>query len=488
MVKTLNLNAENNLTEKSFPVKDGARGFESQPNEYSYWIDEIEGVIPRNLQGTLFRNGAGLFEVNGQKIGHPFDGDGMVCAITFNQGRAHFRNRYVRTEGYVREQEAGKILYRGFGTQKPGGWIANLFDTNFKNTANTNVIYWGGKLWAMWEGGQPHQLIPGTLETIGQDDLDGLLKSNHPFSAHPRIKDNTFINFGVQGGVTSQTLTIFELDDRGNKLKEHSHPLTGFAFLHDMLVTDNYCIFIQPPFQANRLPFLLGFKTIEQCFDFDSQQPTKIIVISRHRNYDMEILETESFFGFHHGNAWEKEGKIYLESICSHSFPKKSQAELNCTQVYFDDLCQGGLWEFELNLAEKTVTRQKILARGCEFPSVHPGWTGKEHRYLYMIVFNSSIKRGPLPAVMKLDKQSGETQRWSAAPTGFPGEPIFVPRPHSDEEDDGWIISMVYDAALHKSYLIILDAKDISKEIAKLYLKHHLPYGLHGNWTAKVFI
>ena len=296
MVKTLNLNAENNLTEKSFPVKDGARGFESQPNEYSYWIDEIEGVIPRNLQGTLFRNGAGLFEVNGQKIGHPFDGDGMVCAITFNQGRAHFRNRYVRTEGYVREQEAGKILYRGFGTQKPGGWIANLFDTNFKNTANTNVIYWGGKLWAMWEGGQPYQLIPGTLETIGQDDLDGLLKSNHPFSAHPRIKDNTFINFGVQGGVTSQTLTIFELDARGNKLKEHSHPLTGFAFLHDMLVTDNYCIFIQPPFQANGLPLLLGFKTIEQCFDFDSQQPTKIIVISRHRNYDMEILETESFF------------------------------------------------------------------------------------------------------------------------------------------------------------------------------------------------
>ncbi len=62
MVKTLNLNAENNLTEKSFPVKDGARGFESQPNEYSYWIDEIEGVIPRNLQGTLFRNGAGLFD------------------------------------------------------------------------------------------------------------------------------------------------------------------------------------------------------------------------------------------------------------------------------------------------------------------------------------------------------------------------------------------------------------------------------------------
>ena len=58
----------------------------------------------------------------------------------------------------------------------------------------------------MWEGGQPHQVVPESLETIGQDDLDGLLDSNQPFSAHPRIIDRTFINFGVKG-VTSQTLT-----------------------------------------------------------------------------------------------------------------------------------------------------------------------------------------------------------------------------------------------------------------------------------------
>ena len=479
--------AANNLTENSYRLEDWARGFECQPNEYTYEIDEIEGIIPNALQGTLFRNGPGLFAVNGQKIGHSFDGDGLVCAITFHQGRAYFRNRYVRTEGYLKEQAAGKILYRGFGTQKPGGWLANIFDTNFKNAANTNVIYWAGKLWAMWEGGLPHQLIPETLETIGQDDLDGFLKSGHPFSAHPRIIDNTFINFGVQG-VTSQTLTIFELDSRGNKLKAHSHPLPGFAFLHDMLVTDNYYIFIQHPFQVQGLPFLLGWKTIEACFDFNSQQPTKILLISRQENHNLQILETDSFFGFHHGNAWEKDGKIYLESICSHSFPKKKQAELDFTQVNFDDLYQGQLWQFELDLAEKTVTRTNIIPRGCEFPSVHPRWTGKEHRYLYMNVCHSPTESGPLQAVLKLDKTTGETQVWSAAPSGFPGEPILVPHPHGSEEDDGWIISLVYDGAKHHSYLIILDAKDLSQEVARLYLRHHIPHGFHGTWTPQVFL
>ncbi len=478
---------QGNLTEKSTRPKYWARGYESQPNEYNYWIDEIDGVIPSELQGTLFRNGVGLLEINGQKIGHPFDGDGMICAITFNQGRAHFKNRYVRTEGYVKEQEAGKILYRGFGTQKKGGWLANIFDTNFKNAANTNVIYWGGKLWAMWEGGQPHQLDPKTLETIGQDDLNGLLEPNQPFSAHPKIIDNTFINFGVKG-VTSQTLTIFELDAQGNKLKEHSHPLKGFAILHDVLVTPNYYIFMQHPFKVEGLPFLLGFKTIEECLNFNPKHPTKIIVVSRHGNYEREILETEAFFGFHHGNAWEKDGKIYLESICDNSFPKKKQAELDFEQVNFDDFPKGQLWQFELNLSEKTVTREKIEERGCDFPSVHPRWVGKEHRYLYTSVGRTPTENGPLQAVMKLDKKSGEKQLWSATSREFPGEPVFVPHPHGVEEDDGWLISMVYDAAKHRSYMIILDAKDISQVLAKLHLKHHVPHGFHGNWTPKVFI
>ena len=478
---------QDKLTEKRKRTRDWARGYESQPDEYDYWIDEIEGIIPHELQGTLFRNGPGLFEINGQKIGHLFDGDGLVCAITFNQGRAHFKNRYVRTEGYLKEQAAGKILYRGFGTQKSGGWLANIFDTKFKNLANTNVIYWADKLWAMWEGGQPHQLVPETLETIGPDDLDGLLDSNQPFSAHPRIIDRTFINFGVKG-VTSQTLTILELDEQGNKLQQHSHPLTGFAFLHDMLVTPNYCIFLQHPFKIEGLPFLFGFKTIEECFNFNPEQPTKMIVVSRHGNHELQILETESFFGFHHGNAWEKDGKIYLESLCSNSFPQKKQAELDFNQVDFDDFPKGELWQFELNLSEQTVNREKIEARGCEFPSVHPNWVGKEHRYLYMSACENPTENGPLQAVIKLDKKSGKKQLWSAAPKGFPGEPVFVPNPNGTKEDDGWIISLVYDAGIHRSYMIILDGQDLNRVIAKLYLRHHIPHGFHGTWTSEVFI
>ena len=135
----------------------------------------------------------------------------------------------------------------------------------------------------------------------------------------------------------------------------------------------------------------------------------------------------------------------------------------------------------------KTVTRQKIEERGCEFPSMNPVWIGKEHRYLYMSVCVNPTENGPLQAIMKLDRESGERQLWSAAPTGFPGEPIFVPHPNGTKEDEGWVISLVYDAATHRSYVAIIDAQNINKVIAKLHLKHHIPHGFHGTWTSRVF-
>ncbi|MBD0308106.1 MAG: carotenoid oxygenase family protein, partial [Microcoleus sp. T1-bin1] len=78
----------------SYDRADWQRGYESQPNEFDYWIDNIEGKIPAGLQGTFFRNGPGLLDVNGQRLHHPFDGDGMICAIAISEGRAHFRNRF----------------------------------------------------------------------------------------------------------------------------------------------------------------------------------------------------------------------------------------------------------------------------------------------------------------------------------------------------------------------------------------------------------
>jgi all-trans-8'-apo-beta-carotenal 15,15'-oxygenase len=490
-----------------YALEDWQKGYRSQPQELDYWIDDIDGEIPTDLEGTLFRNGPGLLEVNGQRVHHPFDGDGMISAIAFSQGRAHYRNRFVRTDGFVAEQKAQRILYRGvFGTQKPGGWLANAFDFQLKNIANTQVIYWGEKLLALWEAAEPHRLDPYTLETLGKEYFDGALQPGSAFAAHPWVDpacamddgEPCLVNFSIKPGL-STTITIYELNPAGKIIREHAHAVPGFAFIHDFAITPNYCIFFQNPVAFNPLPFVFGLKGAGECISFKPGEPTQVIIIPRRGSEPVRIIPVESGFVFHHANAFERDGAIVIDSICYPAFPAV-EPDQDYREVKFSALPPGQLWRFQFNLETKAVQRQMIEPRCCEFPAIHPSHAGRPYRYLYLGAAHAPQGNAPLQAILKADLVTGERQLWSAAPRGFVSEPVFVPRDrtayrqgmpsetYEREEDDGWLITVVYNAAREQSDIVILDAQDLGKgAIATLHLKHHIPYGLHGTFTPEYF-
>jgi all-trans-8'-apo-beta-carotenal 15,15'-oxygenase len=485
------------VSEKSYTREDWQGGYESLKQEFDYWIDDVEGEIPQELHGTLFRNGPGLLDVNGQRIHHPFDGDGMISRISFSNGRAHFRNRFVRTAAYLEEQKAGKILYRGvFGTQKPGGLLANAFDFKLKNIANTNVIYWGGKLLALWEAADPYRLDPYTLETLGKEHFNGVLSEGEAFGAHPRFDPSCaqdggapcLVNFSTKPGL-STTITIFELNTEGKVVRQHAHNVPGFAFIHDFAITPNYCIFFQNPVSFNPIPFVVGMRGAGECIKFQPHQPTRIVIISRNpKQKGVQIIETHSGFVFHHTNAFEVGDEVVVDSICYESLPEV-EPESDFRKVDFDALKPGQMWRFHLNLKQNTISRDLLEPRCCEFPTMHPQKVGRPYRYFYIGAAHAKSGNAPLQAFLKVDLESGERQLWSAAPRGFVSEPVFVPRPNSQSEDDGWVLALVYDSQYHRSDVVILDAKDFDKEpIARLHLKHHVPYGLHGNFTSECFL
>ena len=162
----------------------------------------------------------GRFEADdGVRVAHMFDADGMMNAVTFdpieNPGKILFRNRFIRTEGYLEDKRTKKMSARGiFGTMRSGGILKNMFRMDFKNVANTNVVYSDekdvvrdgkshskGLLHALWEGGRPYLLDPLTLETISvstNEIVDGILSENGEFSAHPRwdAREKVWVNFG----------------------------------------------------------------------------------------------------------------------------------------------------------------------------------------------------------------------------------------------------------------------------------------------------
>ena len=473
----------------AYTTEDWAKGYMSLKREWEYWVDDIEGELPRDLVGTLYRNGPGNFDINGEEYGHPFDGDGTICAISFCGDRVHFRNRFVATPEFVAEKAAGKILYRSvFATQRAGGFWNNWFDFNFKNPANTNVVYQGGKLLALWEADAPYSLDPQTLATLGKEYFGDRLPKGQSFTAHPHVDPATgdLIAFGVTTGPIS-TIHLYRVDTAGKLAEITNHRVPGFCFLHDFAITSNYRIFFQNPVSFNPFPVALGFKPAASCVELDPNAPTRIFLFDRKGR--SRTFETDPGFIFHHANAYEDGDRLVVDSLCYNDYLSLEQGA-DYKKVVFSEVPAARLVRYEVDLKSDRVTSKVIVDRACEFPTLHPDRVGRQHRYLYVGATHNPGPNAPLQGVMKVDMETGEQRLHSFAPRGYlGGDPVFVPRPGGTAEDDGWIVVMVFDAERERSDVTILDAAHIDRNpVAVLHLKHHVPYGLHGTFTPEVFV
>ncbi|MCX5967280.1 MAG: carotenoid oxygenase family protein [Cyanobacteria bacterium] len=489
----------------SYDRADWASAFRNVGVELSdVAIQASHGTIPAELQGTLYRNGPGRLERGGHWVHHPFDGDGMITALRFENGAVQLSNRFIRTEGWLAEEKAGKPLYRGvFGTQKPGGPLANAFDLRLKNIANTHVVRLGDELLALWEASSPHALDPDSLETRGLTLLDGVLKPGEAFSAHPRFDpghhgQERMVTFGVKTGPRS-TVRLLEFavaDDPANGVKagqllsERSDSFKGFAFLHDFAITPNWAVFLQNAIAFNPLPFVLGQKGAAQCLASKPGGQAQFWLVPRdsgaYAGQEPRIIPAPEGFVFHHVNAWEERDQLVLSSIFYADFPSIGP-DMDFRSIDFNLIPEGLLERCTIDLSSGSVQSERLSERCCEFAMVNPGREGLTSRYAWMAVAERETGNDPLQALKKLDLVNGERQVWSAAPRGFVSEPVMVPRPAAagappPAEDDGWVLCVVWNGARCASDLVILDAASMA-ELAVLELPLAIPYGLHGSFV-----
>ena len=464
-------------------------------------LKPVRGEVPAALRGSLYRNGPGRLERDGQRVHHPFDGDGMITALHFDADGVRCSNRFVRTSGWKAEEAAGKVLFRGvFGSQKPGGPLANAFDLRLKNIANTSVVRLGDDLLALWEAAEPHALDPQTLETRGISLLGGVLKKGEAFSAHPRFDpghhgDPRMVTFGVKTGPRSTVrLMEFATTDNaaagiraGDLLSDRRDTFAGFAFLHDFAITPNWAVFLQNSINFNPLPFVLGQKGAAQCLTSNPNGKAKFWLIPRDSGafsgQEPRVIDAPDGFVFHHLNAWEEDGEVVVESIYYSDFPSIGPDQ-DFADVNFDLIPEGLLDQCRINLDSESIKTTRLSERCCEFAMVNPKQQGLPCRFAWMAAAAREQGNDPLQVIKKLDLQTGERHFWSAAPSGFVSEPLMVPRPGASAEDDGWVLDLVWNGARNASDLVILAASDL-KEVAVLELPLAIPHGLHGSWVAE---
>jgi carotenoid cleavage dioxygenase len=459
--------------------------FASNAREYTADTDSLKviGEIPKDLHGMFVRNHHNqVHEPMGTY--HPFDGDGMLHAVRFENGRAEYRNRFVRTTGFLAEQAAGRSLWPGM--LRPDlacrrGWGAM---GAMKDNAGTDIKCHAGKLLAsMSQGSEPWRLDPYTLETLGPDPAwarrvpDGV-------ASHYKVDNFTgemmFFNYPEHPPYMN-----YGVIDRDNQLV-HYEPieLPGARWPHDLGITQHYTVLHDLPLYFDPQ----GLKNGQHKLVFNREQPSRFgIVPRRGANKDVRWFEASPCYILHITNCYE-DGEAVVMDGCI--MPDYKTVPVNQVSNIYERI-RANLdkhnnptlmhrWRFDLRTGR--TTEQRLDDEVTEFPVCSNDYVGRPYRYSYNVLYQKG--EWLFSGLKRFDLHTGATTRYEYGEGRYGSEPQVARAVGAKAEDDGYLISMVADMKADTSEILILRADDMAAgPVARIVLPERMGIGTHACWV-----
>jgi all-trans-8'-apo-beta-carotenal 15,15'-oxygenase len=458
------------------------QAFRELPREHGFEPLHVEGTLPEDLRGTLYRVGPAVFSAFGQRYGHWFDGEGAVSAVRVAEGQAWGAARLIETQHREQERRAGRMLYLRYGTVTPVSPLQRIRGRTL-NAANTALLHWQGRLFALYEQGLPTELHSDELITLGETNLRGAVRRT--FSAHPRRvpERRATYNFGTRFSPGGMKLDLYELPDVGRArcLGTLSLPVT--TLLHDFIATPRYLVFLVPPLKFHLMRMVFGQGPVGLNLEFDASQGTEVIVVPIDEPDRPVRFTVDPFFLWHFANGFEERGELVLDIVRYEDF----DINLLLGEFVTGDLKHpptGRLSRLRLDLVRRRMSSAPLWEAPCEYPNMSSTVAARDRRYVYLLASSTDGPLSPPELLAKVDHRTGRAETVSPGPGQYPSEPLFAPRPGATEEDDGYLLSLVYDSRHHASHLAVFDARRLAQgPLARAWFDHHIPFTVHGVWV-----
>lgn len=440
-------------------------GFAPTTNELDENNLTVVGKLPDDLQGVYMRNGPNP-DFEPYSYTYPFDGDGMIHAVYFNDGKVDYRNRFVLTDQLKTEKRLGKAMYGGIACPFIRDEKAlNASDSKMpvKIGRFIHVIQQNNTYLAMHESTSAYE-ITRNLETIGEWNPKKTPLAPD-INAHSRVDPDNGRRYFISYSEKPE-ITYLVLDHDAEIFEEGEIEIPYSCMVHDFVMTKQYLIIFLSP-------AILDIVGGQNCLLWKPELQTRVLILKKENLTEKpKIVITEPFFSFHYVNAFERNNN---QIVVDHVRYEKIGLEI--------DNVSPNLFRTTIDLISENCINEKLSDYYVEFPRINESFDSKPYRYGYLCHNSTMLNRNIMNAIMKYDFDEKKAYVHNFGDGCEVDEPIFVPKKISQDEDDGYVIFYLYHSDNKRSELIILDAKNITSEpIARVQMPQRVPHGLHGSW------
>lgn len=473
---------------------------------------EQEGGVPAWIQGSYIKNGPARKEFGDDRYySNLLDSWAKLHRFNFNDGKVTMSGRMIESANYNKSVEAGKMVPTiSLAHVLPNDWSwFEMMEGAVNGYDNTNVLVWKlgpqdrnvGEYLAVTDYPTAHAIDPDTLAVKAKHDMN-VIKDGMSLQscAHwlREVGKDTSLNYHMVMNPLHPSKLDFKLYRFGSTWEERE-VIGKFTMPHQSLVhmfarTKNYAIIPLYPVAMDFLGMMdhhmHPFETIHKV-----DGPTRFYLMDLNDGTVIDGFETDDpdmVFAVHFMNSWEEGDEVVFDltinpwDALATFFDVEAMMKQNLTT---DVAAMYEMKRIRLNINTKQVSvedwpnaRGIPLLNTIDFPMINQNYAGVKNRFAYGWV---SIDYWRVTLVKKDLEDSLNDKTWSLD-SHYPGEMFFIPRPGAEAEDDGVLVTVVFDGELKKSYLLLLDGQTF-KEINRSYLPKFVPFSFHGNWFPELY-
>lgn len=457
------------------------RGFLSGAREIDAAPVSVQGRLPDWLRGRLLLNGPALWELPRRHLEHWFDGLAMLHCLRIGPDGVTYRSRFARSQSYLQAMATGAPATAEFDTASPASLWSRLKGAPVTDNPAVVMSRVGADWIAVTETPTLTRFDPDTLETAGplplDDDVGIQLMAAHG------ITDDTgsYWNVGARLGAKCE-VRLFRLRP-GSTRRElvASLRMARAGYTHAFAVTGRHAIVWETAMRAQALSFRFSARSYIRNFRWEPAGASRLHAIAL-PDGTVQSWDAPAMMCFHPIQAWQ-EGTAFVVELATYDdatiFEDLRLAPLRQGQP---QRCVPKLARYRLERG-RAEARVEVFGEAFELPQVHPAcWARARASVAWGAGLDARDPRGFFDRTVRLDLRTGEQRLWRRE-HAIQLEPLFVPRPGAQAEDDGVLLVPTLADDDATSVIGVVDAASMECR-AQLHAPQVIPFGFHAAWAS----